>query len=439
MDHAILIAAGTGLDGEKLNSFSDVVFGEIPQLKRLVITALRAGIRKISIITENNNIPLKKSLDDDKRIECDIEWLTLGNPVKFNSSTSLILQSNLVTTPLALSELMKHEVNKDEILLLVDKSHDAWLKSKGNSVEDLFITGGKAVGAFLASGRLLEKSIMNSMSLHTWVQELISRGKVKLIEFTNGYWMRLTSDEKSAKKAEDLIFSHVGKTSTGWISRNINSKISLRVSRYLIRTPLTPNMISILINIIGILSGPFYAFGHPVWGALFLQIATVLDRCDGEVARVKLMETKKGQWVDTIADQFTALSFIIGVTIGFYLLSKNPLVLVFGGLNVGIFVFFLIWSFYFLKTFTDSGSLGSYFSVDNLIGKENRTSIHKLILLIRFMSRRNFYSLGFLFVAIIGGYLWVFVTLTIALILFLIHQIEDIIMIKKLKPSDYQE
>ncbi|MGH7901162.1 MAG: hypothetical protein ACRENZ_05430, partial [Thermodesulfobacteriota bacterium] len=87
----------------------------------------------------------------------------------------------------------------------------------------------------------------------------------------------------------------------------------------------------------------------------------------------------------------------------------------------------------------DSGSLGSYFSVDNLIGKENRTSIHKLILLIRFMSRRNFYSLGFLFVAIIGGYFWVFVSLTIGLTCFLIHQIEDIIMIKRLRPSGYKE
>jgi phosphatidylglycerophosphate synthase len=439
MEHAIVVAAGTGLDGERLCQFGQVVFGEIPQLKRLIITAQRAGIKRFSIIAEKDDTSLKNVLVNDKRIDSDIEWLPLGKAVSFSSTPSLILQSNLVTTPSALSGLIKHKVNQEEILLLIDQTRDAWLKSKGDLIEDIFLSGGKAVGAFMASGKLLEKSIMNSMDLKSWVQELISIDKVTFTNFSDGYWMRLTSDEKSAKRAEDLLFSHVGKTMTGWISKNINSKISLRLSRYLVRTQLSPNMISILINIIGMLCGPFYALGHPVWGAAFLQIATVLDRCDGEVARIKLMETKRGQWVDTVSDQLTILSFIIGVTIGYYNITKSPLVLVFGGLNLGIFVFFLIWSFYFLHKYTDSGSLVSYFKVDKMVGKENRTILHKLILIIRPMGRRNFYSLGFLVAAILVGYPLVFLGLTISLILFLIHQVEDIILIKRLKPTTLTE
>lgn len=434
MDHAIVVAAGTGLDGEKLSSFGQIVFGEIAQLKRLIITAQRAGIKRFSIIIEKGDTLLKNLLVNDERIESHIEWHSLGTPVNLSSTPSLILQSNLVTTPTALSSFIKNKVNQDEILLLMDQSKDAWLKSKGDVIEDIFLMGGKAVGAFIASGKLLEKSIMDSMNLKSWVQELISRDRVKFTNFSDGYWMRLTSDENSAKIAEDLLFSHVGKTMTGWISKNINSKISLRLSRYLIRTPLSPNMISILINIIGMLSGPFYAIGHPVWGAVFLQFATVLDRCDGEVARIKLMETKRGQWVDTISDQLTILSFIIGVTIGYYSITKSPLVLVFGALDLGIFIFFLIWSFYFLYRYTDSGSLVSYFKVDRMVGIEKRTLLHKLILIIRPMGRRNFYSLAFLAAAIVAGYPLVFLGLTIALILFLIHQVEDIIMIKRLKP-----
>jgi len=434
MDHAIVVAAGTGLDGEKLSSFGQIVFGEIAQFKRLIITAQRAGIKRFSIIIEKGNTSLKNLLVNDKRIESHIEWHPLGTPANLSSTPSLILQSNLVTTPSALSNLIKNKVNQDEILLLMDQSQDAWLKSKGDRIEDIFLRGGKAVGAFMASGKLLEKSIMDSMDLKSWVQELISRDRVKFTNFSDGYWMRLTSDEKSAKIAEDLLFSHVGKTMTGWISKNINSKISLRLSRYLIRTPLSPNMISILINIIGMLCGPFYAVGHPVWGAVFLQVATVLDRCDGEVARIKLMETKRGQWVDTISDQLTILSFIVGVTIGYYSITKSPLVLVFGALDLGIFIFFLIWSFYFLYRYTNSGSLVSYFKVDKMVGIEKRTIVHKLILIIRPMGRRNFYALAFLAAAIVAGYPLVFLGLTIALILFLIHQVEDIIMIKRLKP-----
>ena len=436
MDHAIVVAAGTGFDGEKLSQFGQIVYGEISQFKRLIITAQRAGIKRFSIIIEKDDTSLKNLVVNDRRIDSDIEWHSLGTPVSFSSNPSLILQSNLVTTPSALSDFISNNiVNQDEILLLIDQTRDAWVKSIGDRIEDLFPSGGKAVGAFMASGKLLEKAIMDSMDLRSWFQELISRDKVRFTNFSDGYWMRLTSDEKSPKMAEDLLFSHVGKTMTGWISKNINSKISLRLSRYLVRTPLSPNMISILINVIGMLCGPFYAIGHPVWGAVFLQIATVLDRCDGEVARIKLMETKKGQWVDTVSDQLTILSFIIGVTIGYYNITRSPLVLVFGFLNLGIFIFFLIWSFYFLNKYTNSGSLVSYFKVDKMVGKENTSIVHKLILIIRPMGRRNFYSLAFLVAAILVGYPLVFLGLTISLILFLIHQVEDIILIKRLKPA----
>jgi phosphatidylglycerophosphate synthase len=435
MDHAILVAAGTGIDNEKLSPYGRIFFGGIPQLKRLVITAERAGIKRFTIITEKNDSSLKEILKNDKRIESEIRWHPLGSPIKFESSPSLILQSNLVTTPTGLSKLISCKVSEDEVAILADENKDAWIKTHGESIEDIFASGGKAVGAFVVYGGLLEKAILDSMSLESWIKELVGRGSVKFIRFTDGYWMRLSSDEKSVKKAENLLFSHVGKTETGWISRNINSKISLPTSRLLVRAPLTPNMVSVMINIIGMLSGPFYALGHPVLGALFLQIATILDRCDGEVARVKLMETKRGQWVDTISDQVTVLSFIIGVHIGYYLMTKNPVAIVLGGFNLGVFIFFLIWSFYFLAKYTNSGSLVAYFNVDQIIGEERRSFVHKLIRIVRPMSRRNFYSLAFLIVAIIGGYPWVLGILSTACLFFLIHLIEDIIKLRKLKPQ----
>jgi len=433
MDHAILVAAGTGIDGEKLSLYSGAVLGGISQLQRLVITAERAGIRRFTIITEKLDSSLKNLLKNDKRIKSEISWHQPGAQVKFEHNPSLVLQSNLLTTPTGLSKLINCNVSEYEVAVLVDENKDAWVKTRGENIEDVFASGGKAVGAFVAHGSLLEKAILDSMSLDSWIKELVGRGSVRFIKFKDGYWMRLTSDEKSLKKAEDLIFSHVGKTETGWLSRNINSKISLPTSRILVRTPLTPNMISIIINLIGMLSGPFYAFGHPVLGAIFLQIATVLDRCDGEVARVKLMETKRGQWVDTISDQFTVFSFIIGLHIGYYSIAKSPIAIVLAVFNLGVFLFFLIWSFYFLSKYTNSGSLVAYFNVDRIIGDERRSYVHKLIGIVRPMSRRNFYSLAFLVLAAIGGYPWVLGTLSAGLLLFLIHQIEDIIKIRKLK------
>jgi len=430
MDHAILVAAGTGIEDTDLSIYGSTVFGSLPQIKRLVITAQRAGITHFTIITENSDTPLKELLANDNRIEADINWISIDSDIKFESIPYLLVQSNLLTTPEALSNFMDSEINHDEILILTDTTN-----TRDFSAEEKSPNVGRAVGAFIASGKLLEQYFSDGISLNNVVPELTENGKTKYKEFSGKYWMRLSADKDSPKKAEDLIFNYVGKTATGWISRNINSKFSLPTSRLLVKTPLTPNMISVGINIIGSLCGIFYAIGHPVIGALFMHIATVLDRCDGEVARVKLMETKKGQWVDTVSDQATVLSFLIGVPVGYYFISNNPIALVLGGINVFLTLFFLIWSFYFLRRYTNSGSLVTYFEVDKLVEPQKTSLMRKLIKIVRPLGRRNVYSLAFIFIAILGGYPWVLGITTIAAILFFIHSFEDILKLRKIKPD----
>jgi len=205
MDHAIVIAAGTGTDGERLNSHGETIIGGIPQIKRLIITAERAGIKRFTIIVEQDDSPLKEILKKQKGIKSEIIWRMLGSPIKSEPNPSLILQSNLIISPSGLSNLTSSKVSQDEVSVLVDNQKDAWIKTKGDSIDDIFSSGGKAVGAFVAHASLLEKSISNSMYLKSWLEELVGRGSVKSINFQDGYWMRLSSDKESGKKAEDLL------------------------------------------------------------------------------------------------------------------------------------------------------------------------------------------------------------------------------------------
>lgn len=434
MDHAIIVATGTGIDGADLSSFPTKNLVGVPQLNRLIIVAQRAGISNFTVITETKDYLAVDNIENDKRIDSNVNWHSSGDKIELDSVPYLVLQSNLVITPETLGRLTGEQVAKNDFLILVDRTDDTCLTLNNGHVLGSFTDCGKAIGAFICGGKELKKVINTATSIDSYTTDKLSGDskKVKFIEIDEeGYWYHLNSSEESFKKAKDILFSNVGKTATGWVSRKINSKFSLPTSRILVLTPLTPNMISISINLIGMLSGLFLALKHPVWGCFFLYLATVLDRCDGEVARVKLMETKTGQWVDTISDQFTVLSFFIGLTIGYYRVSDSNMAIVLGLFNLFVFFFFLAWSFHYLANYTNSGSLVSYFTVDKYAGGDKPSLIRRFILLLRPMSRRNAYAMGFLVVSIIGGYPWMFGFLTFAMLLFFIHLIEDIINIKR--------
>ncbi|MHA1839340.1 MAG: CDP-alcohol phosphatidyltransferase family protein, partial [Candidatus Ranarchaeia archaeon] len=73
----------------------------------------------------------------------------------------------------------------------------------------------------------------------------------------------------------------------GLIARTINRKISKRISKYLLskHPNVTANQITIFCFVLGLLGAIFYPFGYPIVAGLLLQVSSILDGCDGEIAR----------------------------------------------------------------------------------------------------------------------------------------------------------
>lgn len=430
MDSAVILTCGRGICGEDLSLFGAKVYGGNEQLLRLIIIAQRAGIKRFTVVVGSIPHRLKQKVERDRRITSEINWHVIGAPLKLDPVPHAILQSNVVTTPSGLSSIIDSYPEKNEVIALVDAHNGPQVKTENGNVREVFYSGGRLVGVFAASGELIADTINSEDSLVNLISKAISDGNLKQKEFKDSYWMRLTEDAASLRKAEDLLFSNVSKSSSGWLSKNIHSKLSIPLSRLLIRTPLTPNMISGIIGTIGMLSGFFYTIGKPVLGAAFLEIATIFDRCDGEVARVKLMESKSGPWVDTVFDQLSFLSFVLGVPIGYWLLYEDPMAIVLGSINLFIFLFFQVWTFYFLAKYARSGSMVSYTKeIDKIIPIRQRTPLYRLIIKLRPMMKREFFSLVFLIAAIIGGYQWVLGLTSLGLVLSFVHQVDDVIKI----------
>jgi phosphatidylglycerophosphate synthase len=98
-----------------------------------------------------------------------------------------------------------------------------------------------------------------------------------------------------------------------------NRSMSVPISVALIRTPLTANQLSVALVAIGFYSAWLFSTGHYLAGALgaFLGLAaSVLDGCDGEIARLKYQESPLGCWIETFGDYSYYIAIFIGLTVG---------------------------------------------------------------------------------------------------------------------------
>ena len=96
-------------------------------------------------------------------------------------------------------------------------------------------------------------------------------------------------------------------------------------------------MVSLFTLGVSFAAGAFFALGgywNVVLGAALSVFASILDGCDGEVARLKLQESAFGCWLETICDYLYYLFIFAGMTIGLVRSSGNRSYFVWGGLLV---------------------------------------------------------------------------------------------------------
>jgi len=144
-------------------------------------------------------------------------------------------------------------------------------------------------------------------------------------------------DDPSAREAERRLFHALRKPQDGWTSRYLNRYISLSISRWLVKTPLRPNQVSVAILGVG-LAGAWFAaqggYGNLLLGAGLFQAQSVLDGCDGEMSRVTHRGSHTGEWLDTVGDDLTNYGFFAGAALGLYKVEQNPLYLAAGAITV---------------------------------------------------------------------------------------------------------
>ena len=165
---------------------------------------------------------------------------------------------------------------------------------------------------------------------HAW---LLSAHYVECKPVDENLWQRVVTQEDCIA-AEKKLDRWLVKPTDG-VFAQMNRRISVPISRQLIKLPITPNMVSLFTLGVGIVSGAFFACGgywNTVVGAVLSLWASILDGCDGEVARLKLLESDFGCWLETVCDYLYYLTIFAGMAIGLIRTSDTKMYLTWGTL-----------------------------------------------------------------------------------------------------------
>jgi 1L-myo-inositol 1-phosphate cytidylyltransferase / CDP-L-myo-inositol myo-inositolphosphotransferase len=118
----------------------------------------------------------------------------------------------------------------------------------------------------------------------------------------------------------------MSKPQDGFVSRFLNRPISRRITSFLLKFPLHPNAWTISIFVLPVIASVFLARGDYVSviiGAAVFQAFSILDGCDGEIARAKNLESKFGERLDYFCDFLASLIYVLALSLGLHHLAEG--------------------------------------------------------------------------------------------------------------------
>ncbi len=344
----LIIAAGRG---ERLRAKGHPkplvpVLG-VPMIARVIHTAAQAGVDDFFVVTGYEGDQVRAYLDTISRdhgyrITCleNPDWrhengLSVLRAKGTIREPFLLLMSDHLFDPAILKKLLREGPVDEGVALVVDRRAappfvDLRDATKVTLEGERVIRIGKGLtpfdaldtGIFLCTPAIfdaLEESVENrgDGTLTGGVRVLAERGKVRAVDADGAFWIDI-DDIYALRRAERALLFRLRKPTDGPVARTLNRPVSLWMTRRLVGTSLSPNAITLLSFLISVCAAGFFCLRQTwalVLGGLMAQFASILDGCDGEVARLTYRESEFGRWLDAVLDRYADAFLIGGMTV----------------------------------------------------------------------------------------------------------------------------
>ena len=370
IDTAVILAAGKG---ERISNTDEFVAKPLIKIfdASLIERSIKnlinnLNVKKIYIVTGFNHeeindhlVKLKNKLSLNVEVVFAKNW-EKGNGASFlaildkmNHQQFYLLMADHLFNNEFYNAISKYKMNNKSYLIIsrtLSSLNDFNDATKVNVVDDKINDIGKSIndnnafdtGFFILNSdefnNVNKLSVREKLSLSEVIQELVQQKKLYFIEVLEDSWFDIDTSQDLTKAKNYLLNNSSSKINDGSISKYINRPISQWMTSKIIDYPLTPNQISIAVFFISVFSGLIISiegYFFLLLGALLAQLSSILDGCDGEIARLKLLESKFGGWFDRVLDRYSDLFILMGLTFHTYFIHKTLTVFFIGFIVVG--------------------------------------------------------------------------------------------------------
>ena len=334
------------------------IVGGLSLFQRTILTLQRGGISRFMILGGDHTEALRDQLQGDRRITAEVRWLPVREfpPSDYRTweivsgmmgGSYLVAGTGAIFSAALIGQLREAAQASRAVLVMPNQ---AMLEKEVSGIgagptcqgseDGVVMVEAPATAVREASSQALDLvAIPEGFTATGWaniedcphplrtaLERGLRQGQVKVLPLGEQWYeeVRATgagslADAQSVIQAEWTLARSLKGAHEGFVDRYFNRKCSRWLTHWFLQTPLTPNAVTLVATAVGLVGAGAFAVGGylaGIIGALLFQLSAILDCCDGEVARIKFLESRVGEKLDLILDNVVHIALFAGMAWG---------------------------------------------------------------------------------------------------------------------------
>ena len=298
-----------------------------PLALRAIVAAARAGAEIVAVPAQLRSAELERLLAGTRGLDGRVRWLGAGDADAVRALAAggcLLVPAAALVEARTLAPLLADFAETTETTLTESLEAGApVLRVMGDTAGRL----ARALAAGEPLGQVLVRHVEATRLKQVTAAGLCfcARGRGDLME------------------ADRLLYAGLGTDNDTGVDAYLHRRLSRGLTRVLVRTPATPNQVSLLSLSIGL--GAVWAFWHATplsaaAGVVVYLMACVVDHSDGELARLTFQESRLGAHLDWAIDTVIHSGLVLGMAVSAGPGAATTVIGLLGSAGVALSAFF---------------------------------------------------------------------------------------------------